>query len=225
MSAKLIPAPRIEEQIFLIRGQKVILDLHLAELYGVEPRTLNQAVKRNIGRFPEDFMFQLSKEETALLMRSHVVTAFPKTSQIATSSRKSESPLRSQFVISKGARGGRRYRPFAFTEQGVAMLSSVLHSPRAVQVNIEIMRAFVRLRQWLASHAELAARLEELEKRYDRKFKIVFEAIRQLMAPSKPVRYPKHREIGFHTLRESMRERKAATRRTGAAASSQTIRY
>jgi hypothetical protein len=103
----------------------------------------------------------------------------------------------------------RKFLPFAFTEQGVAMLSSVLRSPRAVQVNIEIMRTFVRLRQWLASNAELAKRLADLEKKYDRKFKVVFEALRQLMAGSAPAKYPAHREIGFHTLRESMRTRRA----------------
>jgi len=111
--------------------------------------------------------------------------------------------LKSQIVTSSLDHGGRRKLPFAFTEQGVAMLSSVLRSPRAVRVNIEIMRAFVRLRQWLASNAELAKRLDDLEKKYDRKFKIVFEAIRQLMSQEGPAKYPEHREIGFHTLRDS----------------------
>ena len=162
----LIPVDRIEKAILLIRGQKVMLDADLAELYGVETRVLVQAVKRNLERFPEDFMFQLSQEEFTI--------------------------LRSQIVTSSG-RGGRRYRPYAFTEQGVAMLSSVLRSRRAIQVNIEIMRAFIRLRQMLASHVELARKLDALEKKYDAQFKQVFEAIRQLMAPPEPKRRP----IGF----------------------------
>ena len=162
----LIPVDRIEKIILLVRGQKVILDADLAGLYGVETRVLVQAVKRNLERFPEDFMFQLSREEFAV--------------------------LRSQSVTSSDW-GGRRYPPYAFTEQGVAMLSSVLRSRRAVQVNIEIMRAFIRLRQMLASHAELARKLDALEKKYDAQFKDVFEAIRQLMAPPEP----KRRAIGF----------------------------
>jgi hypothetical protein len=151
----------IERAIRLIRGEKVILDADLAALYGVATRVLVQAVKRNLERFPPDFMFQLTKEEFAL--------------------------LRSQNVTSSGW-GGRRYPPYAFTEQGVAMLSSVLHSPRAVQVNIEIMRAFVRMRQWVASHAKLAKKLAELEAKYDEQFTVVFEAIKQLMTPPEPKR-------------------------------------
>ena len=162
----LISVDRIEKAILLIRGQKVMLDADLAELYGVETKVLVQAVKRNLDRFPEDFMFQLSQEEFAI--------------------------LRSQIVTSSDW-GGRRYRPYAFTEQGVAMLSSVLRSRRAIQVNIEIMRAFIRLRQMLASHVELARKLDALEKKYDAQFKQVFEAIRQLMAPPEPKRRP----IGF----------------------------
>jgi hypothetical protein len=184
MSAKMIPA--IERQILLIRGQKVMLDFHLAELYGVETKALNQAVSRNTDRFPADFMFQTTRIEWLAILKSQIVTS----------------------SFRHGGRG-RRTLPFAFTEQGVAMLSSVLRSPRAVQVNIEIMRTFVRLRQWLASNAELAKRLADLEKKYDRKFKVVFEALRQLMAGSAPAKYPAHREIGFHTLRESMRTRRA----------------
>jgi hypothetical protein len=186
-----ISPERVEGIVFPLRGQKVILDFHLAELYGVEARVLNQAVKRNIERFPDDFMFQLSKDETRALMRSQIVTS----SEIPTLA------LRSQIVISKNGRGGRRYRPFVFTEQGVAMLSSVLRSPRAVQVNIEIMRTFVRLRQWLASNAELAARLDKLEKNYDKRFKIIFEAIRELMRENKEPR--RKREIGFHAIPNS----------------------
>jgi len=143
-----------------------MLSIHLAELYEVEPRVLIQAVKRNIERFPKDFMFQMTEEEF--------------------------NNLKSQIVISSWG-GLRRAAPYAFTEQGVAMLSSVLNSPRAIQVNIEIMRAFVRLRKILASHAELARKLEEMEKKYDSQFKVVFDAIRQLMAPKEA---PK-KQIGF----------------------------
>ncbi len=160
------PAEHIERAILVIRGEKVILDANLAALYGVDTRVLVQAVKRNAERFPPDFMFQLTQEEFAL--------------------------LRSQSVTSRGW-GGRRYPPYAFTEQGVAMLSSVLKSPRAIQVNIEIMRAFVRLRQLLATHAELAQKLADLEAKYDEQFAVVFEAIKQLMTPPEP----KHKRIGF----------------------------
>jgi hypothetical protein len=161
----LVPVERIDRAILLIRGKKVMLDADLASLYGVETRVLVQAVKRNLGRFPEDFMFQLSKEEADF--------------------------LRSQIVTLKRGRGHHsKYLPYVFTEQGVAMLSSVLRSPRAIQVNIEIMRAFVRLRQMLASHAELARKLDALEQKYDTQFKAVFDAIRQLMAPPEPKRRP-----------------------------------
>src|SRR2546425_795770 len=149
-SQQLIPSETIAGRIFLIRGHKVMLSTHLADLYGVEPRVLVQAVKRNRDRFPEDFMFQL----TAVEFRT----------------------LKSQIVISSWG-GLRRAAPYAFTEQGVAMLSSVLRSKRAVRVNIEIMRAFVRLRQMLATHAELARKIEALEKKYDAQFKVVFDAI------------------------------------------------
>jgi phage regulator Rha-like protein len=162
----LIPVDRIEKAILLIHGQKVMLDADLAELYGVETKMLVRAVKRNINRFPTDFMFQLSKEEFDNL-RFHFGTS--------------------------SYWGGRRYPPYAFTEQGVAMLSSVLRSQRAIQVNIEIMRAFIRLRKMLASHVELARKLDALEKKYDAQFKQVFEAIRRLMAPPEPRR----RTIGF----------------------------
>jgi len=164
-----IPIERITRAILLIRGQKVMLDEALAALYEVEVKVLNQAVKRNADHFPEDFMFQLTAEETAF--------------------------LRSQFVTLETGRGHhRKYRPFAFTEQGVAMLSSVLRSKRAVRVNIEIMRAFVRLRQMLSSHADLARKLGALEKKYDAQFKVVFDAIRELMRPPEPPRKPR---IGF----------------------------
>jgi hypothetical protein len=170
-----VPKERITQAILILRGHKVILDEDLAALYAVETKALNRAVKRNLDRFPEDFMFQLTAEEFANL-RLHSGT----------------SSLRSQIDTSKW--GGRRYPPYAFTEQGVAMLSSVLRSRRAVLVNIEIMRAFVRLRQMLASHAELARKLAALEKKYDAQFKVVFDAIRELMAPPEP---SKKRPIGF----------------------------
>jgi hypothetical protein len=161
----------IERRIYLIHGQKVMLDSDLAELYGVTTFNLNKAVKRNAGRFPEDFMFQLSKEET--------------------------ESLRFQIGMSKPGRGGRRYLPYVFTEQGVAMLSSILSSERAVLVNVAIMRTFVKLRQLLATHKDLAEKLAFLEVKYqkhNKDLKVVFEAIRRLMSPEKP---PRHRQIGF----------------------------
>jgi hypothetical protein len=165
----LIPQERIERAILLIRGQKVMLDSDLAALYDVVTGQLVRAVKRNIDRFPQDFAFQLTQKEFTDLKCQTGISSFW---------------------------GGRRTRPWAFTEQGVAMLSSVLRSKRAVHVNIEIMRAFVKLRELLATHADLARRLNELEKKYDRQFAAVFDAIRQLMAPSKQ----EIREIGYHTL-------------------------
>ena len=166
---------QIESQIFLIRGQKVMLDEDLAALYEVETKELNRAVKRNIERFPDDFMFQLTADEFANLRF-----------QFDTSS------LKSQIGTSRW--GGRRYPPYAFTEQGVSMLSSVLRSTRAIQVNIAIMRAFVRLRQMLATNTELSHKLVALEKNYDIKFRAVFDAIRELMTPSDP---KKKRPIDF----------------------------
>lgn len=181
-TAVVIPMERITQAILLIRGQKVMLSTYLAELYEVEPRALVQAIKRNIGRFPEDFMFQLSWEETASL-KSQSVTSRPADAVGS----------RSQSVILK--RGlNIKYPPYAFTEQGVAMLSSVLHSDRAIHVNIEIMRAFVRLRQLLATNVELARKLATLERKYDAQFKIVFDAIREPMTPPEP---KKKRPIGF----------------------------
>jgi hypothetical protein len=162
-----IPGERILRSILVIRGEKVILDSDIAALYGVQTRALIQAVKRNLDRFPPDFMFQLGDREFA--------------------------HLRSQFVTSSSW-GGRRYAPYAFTEQGVAMLSSVLKSKRAVQVNIEIMRTFVRLRQVLATHKALARKIEAIEQKYDGQFKVVFEALRALMEPPKRTKKP----IGFH---------------------------
>jgi hypothetical protein len=155
----------IEQRILILRGQRVLLDSTLAELYGVETRVLIQAVKRNTDRFPEDFMLSLTKQEFNL--------------------------LRSQTVTSRW--GGRRTPPYAFTEQGVAMLSSVLRSEQAVKVNIEIMRAFLRLRQMLTENKELKARIDQLEQHYDKQFSTVFDAIRELMKPEKTSGRP----IGF----------------------------
>ena len=174
---ELVPIELIASRIYLIRGVKVMLDRDLAELYGVETGALNRAVKRNAERFPEDFMFQITGEEAEL--------------------------LRCQTGISKPGRGGRRYLPYAFSEQGVAMLSSVLNSKRAIEVNIAIMRTFVQLRKTLDSHAELARKLSDLEKRFqnhDEQIQAIFEAIRQLMAPPDK----KVKKIGF-TAREKQK--------------------
>lgn len=163
----LVPPERIEGRILVIRDQKVMLDSDLAALYGVPTRRLNEQVRRNRARFPADFMFQLTDQEL--------------------------ESLRSQLATSKRGRGGRRYAPLVFTEQGVAMLSSVLRSKRAVLVNVEIMRAFVRLRAMASSYRDLARQLAVLEKKYDVQFKAVFDAIRQLMTPPERPR----RRIGF----------------------------
>ncbi len=165
-SSALIPKELIEQRIYLLRGEKVMLSMDLARLYQVAPRVLVQAVNRNSERFPGDFMFQLTENEF--------------------------ENLKSQIVISSWG-GLRRATPYAFTEQGVAMLSSVLRSKRAINVNVEIMRTFVRLRKLLASNEELARKLASLEKKYDAQFKVVFDAIRELMMPPEP----KHRPIGF----------------------------
>jgi len=161
-----IPIERITRAILLIRGQKAMLDEALAALYGVEVKVLNQAVKRNADRFPADFMFQLTKDEAGA-PRRHLGT-----------SRSGADALRSQTVTSK-TRGGRRYPPYAFTEQGVAMLSSVLNSPLAIQVNIQIMRAFVAVKRMGLTYLALKKKIQEMEKKYDVKFRVVFEAIEQ----------------------------------------------
>ena len=185
---KPIVSVQVESQIYLIRGHKVMFDSDLAGLYGVEVKALNQAIKRNKERFPGDFMFQLTPDETVRL-RSQIVTLKP-------TGRSAVGDLRSQPPVSnRGSGRHRKYRPYVFTEQGVAMLSSVLRSKRAILVNVEIMRAFVRLRQLLASNVELARKLAALEKKYDVQFKAVFDAIRELMAPT----VPKRRPIGFAT--------------------------
>jgi hypothetical protein len=182
---------RIECAILPIRGERVMLDADLAALYGVSVKALNQAVKRNRNRFPGDFMFQLKAKEAASL-RSQTVT------------------------LDRGRGRYRKYLPYAFTEQGVAMLSSVLRSERAVRVNIAIMRAFVRLRQLVASHADLKPRLEALERKYDSQFKVVFDAIRALMEPA-PQPGPARR-MGFRT-EEPADELRVKTPRAGSRAS------
>jgi hypothetical protein len=169
--SEIVPQKTIENKIFMIRGYKVMLSTHLADLYGIEPRALIQAVKRNLERFPNDFMFPLTRKEVTI--------------------------LKSQFVISSWG-GSRRAGPYAFTEQGVAMLSSVLNSKRAIQVNIAIMRTFVKLKEILSTHNELADKLKELEgkfEKHDGEIQAIFEAIRQLMAPAADPPKPK---IGFH---------------------------
>ena len=162
----IIPSEVIEKRIFIIRGQKVILDFHIAELYQVETKALKRAVKRNRARFPSDFLFELTQQEYAALRY-----------QLGTLKRGEHS----------------KYPPFAFTEQGIAMLSGVLGSPRAMQVNNAIMRSFVKLREVLATHKDFVRKLVELENKYDEQFQIVFDAIRQILSPSEK---PK-REIGF----------------------------
>lgn len=166
----IVPAERIQQAIFLIRGEKVILASDLAKLYGVTTKRLNEQVKRNRARFPDDFMFQLTSEEAESLRRS-----------------------RSQFATLKRGRNI-KYLPYAFTEHGAIMAANVLNSERAVQASVAVVRAFVRLRQMLASNAELARKFEELEKKYDAQFKVVFDAIRQLMTPPET----KRKQIGFH---------------------------
>lgn len=159
----------IEEKIHLVRGHRVMLDYDLALLYQVKTHHLNEAVKRNLKRFPADFMFQLTAAESQSLI--------------------------SQIAISNKVRGGRRYSPHAFTEQGIAMLSSVLKSARAIDVNIQIMRAFVKLRELMQTHKDLWEKIQKMESQYDQQFKIVFDAIRQLLSHEEK---PKRR-MGFHT--------------------------
>lgn len=165
----LLPSEVIENRIYVLRGKKVMLDRDLAKLYGVETKVLLQAVKRNGGRFPEDFAFQLSKEEF-LNLRSQIVTS---------------------------SWGGTRYHPFVFTEHGIAMLSSVLKSEQAIAVNIQIIRAFIHLRDIALKHSDLRLRIDFLEKQYDEQFKIVFDALRQTIDDS-----AKKSKIGFHPKRK-----------------------
>jgi hypothetical protein len=183
--AIILKPENVARLVFFVRGEKVMLDADLAMLYGVEARALNQAVARNRKRFPGDFMFQLTKKEYNSIRSQFVTTsgrAIVNSSQIVMSSRKHR---------------GRAYRPYAFTEQGVAMLSSVLRSSRAVEVNIAIMRTFVQLRRLMDSNADLARKIENLEKKYDEKFATVFAAIKQLIAPPAPAK----KRIGFHPNR------------------------
>ncbi|MFC1677094.1 ORF6N domain-containing protein [Planctomycetota bacterium] len=165
----IIPAERIRQCIYLIRKQKVVLDKDLASLYGVPTKRLNEQVQRNIDRFPSDFMFQLNNTEA--------------------------EALRSQIATSKKGRGGRRYNPYAFTEQGVAMLSSVLRSKRAVEVNIAIMRTFVKLRQILADNGLLRRKIESMERKYDEKFQQVFAVLNYMVAGETKPKKP----LGFHS--------------------------
>lgn len=180
----LVPTESVEESIHLVRGLRVMLDSDLAELYGVPTGHLNRAVLRNKERFPEDFMFQLSVDEY--------------------------ENLKCQIGIAKPTWGGRKSPPYAFTQEGIAMLSGVLRSRRAVEMNIAIMRAFVRLRALLASHRELDRKVADLEKKYDKQFKAVFDAIRQLL--TKPPA-PKRREMGFHARIEGDDEKKTSSRK------------
>jgi hypothetical protein len=156
-----LPIELVEKAILMIRGEKVILDADLAALYGVTTSRLNEQVKRNQDRYPEDFAFHLTEQEAV--------------------------SLRSQFAISKN-RGGRRYLPYAFTEHGAIMAANVLNSKRAVEASVQVVRAFIRLRQLLASNVELAGKLSELERKYDAQFRVVFDAVRQLMTPAEPKR-------------------------------------
>lgn len=172
----IVPPALISQKIFFVRGARVMLDADLARLYGVATKNLNKAVKRNTSRFPSDFMFQLSAKEL--------------------------HSLGFQSGTSKPGRGGRRYVPYAFTEQGVAMLSSVLRSSRAVQVNVAIMRTFVRLREMLTTHEELRRKIDAMEKRYDARFRTVFETIRQMLETPIPAKKP----IGFHARLEYSRK-------------------
>ena len=186
MKHALIPQDAIEQKIYIVRGHRVMTDRDLAFLYGVSTKRLNEQIKRNIKRFPDDFMFQLRKEEFEYWK-----------SQFATSNSEFETkPLRSQIATLKRGKH-RKYLPYVFTEQGVAMLSSVLNSEKAIQVNVAIMRAFVKLRQILLANKELAYKLEQLERKiekHDTEIHTIFEAIRQLMSPQvKP-----KRKIGFH---------------------------
>jgi len=166
-TGSIIPIERIQKYIYLIRGRKVLLDRDLAQLYGIETKVLNRAVSRNIARFPEDFMFQLDRDEFENL----------------------------RFHFGTSSWGGRRYRPRAFTEQGVAMLSSVLRSRRAIEVNIAIMRTFVKLREILATNSALRRKIEAMERQYDEQFKLVFKVLSEMVMPS-----PKSKpQIGYHT--------------------------
>jgi hypothetical protein len=173
MKTDIIPQQIIESRIYMIKDKRVMLDKDLAMLYGVETKVLNQAVKRNIHRFPDDFMFQLNQEEATKLSRSQIVT------------------------LKQGQ--NIKYLPYVFTENGVAMLSSILNSERAIEVNIQIMRTFTKIREMLISHKDLARRINDLEKKYDSQFRVVFDTIRQLLSPPEL----KKSKIGFRREHES----------------------
>jgi hypothetical protein len=205
MSKEIVTIEQIARRICYVRGEKVLLDVDLAALYGVTTKVLNQAVRRNRVRFPGDFMFQLTTEELRIL-RSQIVTSRSQGAEDQAAEKNS-----SQIVTSSKRHGGRRYRPYVFTEQGVAMLSSVLNSDRAVGVNIAIMRAFVRLRQTLDANRELARKFDQLERRvgkHDEEIAAILETIRRLMAPSEKPR----RQIGFHVQERAPRYRTASRR-------------
>ena len=177
--------------IYIIRGQKVMLDEDLARIYGVQTRRLNEQVKRNLARFPKDFMFQLTEKEHEILL-SQIVTA---------SSESKEEVLMSQIATSKkDGRGGRRKLPYVFTEHGTVMLASVLNSPKAVHASIQVVKAFVRLRELIANNKILSKRLDELEENYDKKFAVVFDAIRRLMAP--PQKTGERKRVGYRRKNE-----------------------
>ena len=204
--ASLLVPEKLATLVHYIRHEKVILDSDLAELYGVEARVLNQAVKRNIRRFPSDFMFQLNEKEAGLARSSRSQTVTLKNPEDTGAPANS-----SQTVMSSRKHRGRAYLPYAFTEQGVAMLSSVLRSERAVEVNIAIMRTFVQLRRLMDSNALLAEKIEALEEKYadhDQQFQLVFEAIKQLIAS--PV--PPAKELGFHTIPSAHHAKKSPKR-------------
>jgi hypothetical protein len=177
-SKDLVPVELIERKIFLIRAQKVMLDRDLAELYEVSTKALNQAVKRNADRFPYDFAFQLTSKEAATFLKSQMAIS-------------NEKDMRSQIVTA--SKRNIRFRPYAFTEHGAMMAANILRSPQAAKMSVYVVRAFVRLRQMLSTHTDLARRLEELEQKYDSQFKIVFDAIRALMAEPEQTK----RKIGF----------------------------
>ncbi len=191
----------IAQFVFFLRGEKVMLDADLAKLYGVTTKALNQAVKRNKGRFPKDFMFQLSKEEATPLRSQIVISKQSGTdsnrSQIVTASI-TRARNRSQFVTGSQRHRDPRLLPYAFTEQGVAMLSSVLRSSRAVEVNIAIMRTFVQLRRLMDSNADLARKIQAMENKYDEQFAAVFDAIKQLIAEDQAIKAQPRRRIGFN---------------------------
>lgn len=188
--AALMPKPEnLAQLVFFLRGERVMLDADLALLYGVATGALNRAVQRNIMRFPADFMFRLTNDDGDNLKCQNGISSLPGRSRPRTS-------LRSQIVTS-ATHGGRRGLPYAFTEQGVAMLSSVLRSPRAVEVNIAIMRTFVQLRRLMDSNRDLARKIEAMEKKYDEQFGVVFDAIKQLIAEDDARKAPPKRPIGF----------------------------